>query len=371
MVWNETQDKGCAMDTKIRVLIVDDTPDNVWFLADALKDICIIQVARDGQSALKTVSQNPLPEIILLDVQMPGMDGYEVCRQLKLGHTTRDIPVIFVTAMGEVQNEAKGLMCGGADYIHKPFDPAIVRARVQNMAELKRYRDCLQDIIRAQTAALRKTQVGTIMALADLAEWRDPETGEHIKRTQEYVRCIAQELARNPKFITELTPDFVEMLYMCAPLHDMGKVSISDAILLKPSKLTPEEFAVMQKHCEFGAAIIRRSLERIGHEPFLEMAYQVARWHHDRWDGEGYPDGLMGEAIPLAARIMSVADVYDALISERPYKPPMEHEEAMRIIVEDRGKRFDPDVVDAFCDVSVQIQEIALRIGSKEKQPLQ
>lgn len=359
------------MDEKIRVLIVDDTSDNIWFLAEALKDICIIQVARDGASALKIIDQKPLPELVLLDVQMPGMDGYEVCRQLKLAHTTRDIPVIFVTAMGEVQNEAKGLMCGGADYIHKPFDPAIVRARVQNMAELKRYRDCLHDIIHTQTTALRKMQVGTIMALADLAEWRDPETGEHIKRTQEYVRCIAQELSRNPKYAAELTPDFIEMLYMCAPLHDMGKVSISDAILLKPGRLTPDEFAIMQKHCEFGAEIIRRSLERIGREPFLEMAYQVARWHHDRWDGEGYPDGLIGEAIPLAARIMSVADVYDALISERPYKPPMPHDEALRHIIEDSGKRFDPDVVSAFYAVSDQVRDIAARIVARHNHTLQ
>ena len=362
MLWNDKHGRESTMGEKIRVLIVDDTPDNVWFLAEALNDLCIIQVARDGPSALKMAEQKPLPEIILLDVQMPGMDGYEVCHHLKLSHATRDIPVIFVTAMSEVQNEAKGLKCGGADYIHKPFDPAIVRARVQNLAELKRYRDSLHDIIRAQTTALRKTQVGTIMALADLAEWRDPETGEHIKRTQGYVRCIAQELSRNPKFTTELTPDFIEMLYMCAPLHDMGKVSISDAILLKPGKLTPEEFAVMQKHCEFGAEIIRRSLERIGREPFLEMAYQVARWHHDRWDGEGYPDGLMGEAIPLAARIMSVADVYDALISERPYKASMKHEEALKIITEDSGKRFDPDVIDAFLAVEKQICDIAKRI---------
>lgn len=358
MLLNDRNVMTNTMDAKIRVLIVDDTPDNIWFLADALKEMCIIQVARDGASALKMMEQRPLPEIVLLDVVMPGMDGYEVCRQLKLGHATQDIPIIFVTAMGEVQNEAKGLMCGGADYIHKPFDPAIVRVRVQNMAELKRYRDCLQDIIRAQTMALRKTQVGTIMALADLAEWRDPETGEHIKRTQEYVRSIAKELSRNPKYAAELTPDFIEMLYMCAPLHDMGKVSISDAILLKPDKLTADEFAMMQKHCEFGSEIIRRSLERIGREPFLEMAFQVARWHHDRWDGQGYPDGLIGEAIPLAARIMSVADVYDALISIRPYKPAMPHEEAMRNIVEDSGKRFDPEVVVAFCNISRQITEI-------------
>lgn len=354
-----------SLQSKIRVLIVDDTPDNIWFLAEALAEMCIIQVARDGPSALKIVAQQPLPEIVLLDVQMPGMDGYEVCRHLKNYTETRDIPVIFVTAMAEASNEAKGLQYGGADYIHKPFDPSIVRARVRNLAELKRYRDSLREIIRAQTRTLRKTQVGTIMALADLAEWRDPETGEHIKRTQEYVQCIAKELSRNPKFATALTPDFIEMLHMCAPLHDMGKVSISDSVLLKPGKLTADEFSIMQKHCEFGAQILKRSLDRIGADPFLEMAYQVARWHHDRWDGTGYPDGLMGEAIPLSARIMSVADVYDALISKRTYKAAMPHGDAVRIIVEDSGKRFDPDIVDAFLNVQHEIKKIAENIQEK------
>lgn len=354
-----TPDSAGNLQGKIRVLIVDDTPDNVWFLAEALMEICVIQVARDGASALKIVSQPPMPEIILLDVQMPGMDGYEVCRHLKNYAETRDIPVIFVTAMSEASNEAKGLKYGGADYIHKPFDPAIVRARVRNLAELKRYRDSLHEIIQAQTRALRKTQVGTIMALADLAEWRDPETGEHIKRTQEYVQCISRELAKNPKYTSILTPEFIEMLYMCAPLHDMGKVSISDSVLLKPGKLTPEEFSIMQKHCEFGAQILKRSLDRIGDDPFLEMAYQVARWHHDRWDGAGYPDGLAGEAIPISARIMSVADVYDALISRRPYKAPMSHELAVQIITDDSGKRFDPDVVAAFLQVQDEVSAIA------------
>ncbi len=343
---------------KIRVLVVDDTADNIWFLADALGEISTVQVAKNGETALKLAAQTPHPEIVLLDVQMPVMDGYEVCRHLKSMAETRDIPVIFVTAMSAAREEAKGLRLGAADYIHKPFDPAIVRARVRNLVDLKRHRDSLQDIIRSQTKALRRTQVGTIMALADIAEWRDPETGEHVKRTQEYVYRIAKELTKNPKYATQLTPDFIDMLYMCAPLHDMGKVSISDSILLKPGKLTDEEFLTMQQHCKFGAEILQRALERIGHDPFLEMAYQVARWHHDRWDGKGYPDGLAGESIPLAARIMSVADVYDALISRRPYKVPMTHEESLRSIVEDSGKRFDPDVVTAFLNCQAEIKDI-------------
>ena len=208
------RDEAVSPENKIRVLIVDDTPDNVWFLAESLTEIAVIQVARDGPSALKIVAKSPQPEIILLDVQMPGMDGYEVCRELKQTPQTREIPVIFVTALSGAREEVKGLLYGGADYIHKPFDPAIVRARVKNLVDFKRLRDSLNDIIRAQTSALRRTQVGTIMALADIAEWRDPETGEHIKRTQEYVRCIDEALARRPDYSNILTPDYIEMLYM-------------------------------------------------------------------------------------------------------------------------------------------------------------
>lgn len=350
---------------KFRVMIVDDTSDNVWFMAEALAEIAVIQVARDGPSALAMINKDPQPEIILLDVQMPGMDGYEVCRELKQNPKTSDIPVIFVTALSGAREEVKGLRYGGADYIHKPFDPAIVRARVKNLVDFKRLRDSLNDIIKSQVRILRRTQVGTIMALADIAEWRDPETGEHIKRTQEYVRCIAEAMAKRPEYATVINQEYIEMLYMCAPLHDMGKVSISDAILLKPGKLSEEEFAIMQKHCEFGAQILQRSLERIGRDPFLELAYEVTRWHHDRWDGQGYPDGLAGEAIPIAARIMSVADVYDALISSRPYKVAFTHDDAVRMILEDRCKRFDPAVVDTFLSVEQQIKEIALRIGTQ------
>lgn len=333
---------------KCRVLIVDDTADNIWFLAQALGDSAVVQAARDGNMALSLAARRPQPEIVLLDVQMPAMDGYEVCARLKESVETRDIPVIFVTALSEAGSEVRGLNLGAADYIHKPFDPAIVRARVRNLVEFKRYRDSLQDIIRTQTRALRKTQVGTIMALADTAEWRDPETGEHIKRTQEYVFLIANELGQSPKYASVVTSDYKDMLFLCAPLHDMGKVSISDAILEKPGKLTEEEVGIMQQHCKFGAQILQGALGRVGSDPFLEMAYQVARWHHDRWDGTGYPDGLAGEAIPLAARIMAVADVYDALRSRKPYKEPIPHDEAVKIITEDSGLRFDPDVVEAF-----------------------
>lgn len=342
-----------------RVLIVDDTPDSVWFLAGALRDMSVIQVARDGAAALEMLTRPPLPDVILLDVQMPGLDGYEVCRRLKENPSTRDVPVIFVTSTSDAPNEAKGLQLGAMDYVHKPFSPDIVRSRVKNIVEIKRSRDMMRSIAYQKARDLRKAQQGTIVALADVAEWRDPTTGGHIRRTQAYVLCIARALAAHPRFVTQLPPQTLDLLYMCAPLHDIGKVSIPDAILLKPDKLTPEEFDVIRKHSEFGAQILKRALEYVGEAPFLELAYQVARWHHECWDGSGYPDGLKGEAIPLAARIMAVADVYDALISRRPYKDPFPHQEAVDAVAAGRGQRFDPDVVDAFLQSKDAILAIA------------
>lgn len=344
---------------KPRVLIVDDTPDSVWVLAGALKNFCTIQVASSGEIALETLARTPLPEIVLLDVQMPGIDGFEVCRRIKAEQRTQGIPIIFITSTIDPMDESKGLKLGASDYIHKPFSPDIVRARVMNTVEIKRYKDNLHSLVQMKTSILYKTQQSTILALADVAEWRDPDTGEHIKRTQNYVNCIARVLAKNPKYVSELTPQAIELMCMCAPLHDVGKVSIPDAILLKPGKLDNPEFSLMQKHSEFGAEILQKALNRVGNDPFLELAYEVARWHHECWDGSGYPDGLKGEAIPIAARIMSVADVYDALISPRPYKQAFTHEKTVQIITAEKNRRFDPMVVDAFLECHEEIRAIS------------
>lgn len=352
---------------KPRVLIVDDTPESVWVLADALKDFYTLQVAREGKFALEALASPPLPDIVLLDVNMPGMDGYEVCRRIKADPRTAEVPVIFVTSDVDPEGESRGLQYGASDYIHKPFSPDIVRARVRNTVEFKRHKDLLYSLVQQKTNTLLRTQQGTILALADLAEWRDPDTGSHIKRTQAYVKCLAQGLAKQPKYVTELTPQSIELMYMCAPLHDVGKVSISDAILLKAGKLTPPEMAIMQQHSKFGAQVLERALNHVGKDPFLELAYTIARWHHECWDGTGYPDGLRGEAIPLAARIMSVADVYDALVSTRPYKPPFSHQKAVDIILADRGKRFDPLVVDAF--IQCQADMLAIFQNSNDSPP--
>jgi putative two-component system response regulator len=333
-----------------RVLIVDDTPDNVWVLADVLKEDYTIMVARNGTAALEVASRKQGPDVILLDVLMPGMDGYEVCSLLKKNDATRDIPVIFVTSQDDAGHEARGLELGAVDYIGKPFVASLVRARVRAQLELKRHRDNLDSLVRERTRELELTQRFIISALANLAEWRDPGTGEHIHRTKNYVKILAEELQKQARFAKELVDEVVQSICLVAPLHDIGKVCVPDSILQKPGRLTPEEYAVMQQHTTCARNVLDSAGDEIGNHIFLRAARDIVYGHHERWDGRGYPGGIGGEEIPLVARIMSVADVYDALISPRVYKPPFTHEESRRLIIEGRGTQFDPAVVDAFLE---------------------
>ena len=351
-----------AMDDKRRVLIVDDTPESIWFQAEALKDLFRVQMARDGAAALALLNKGgPLPDLILLDVQMPGLGGHEVCQRLRENPATRDIPVIFVTSTASPEDESRGLQAGGADYIHKPFSPDILRARVQNTLAAKEHSDTLHHMVQTRTQSLFKTQQGIIMMMADMAEWRDPETGQHIRRTQEYMVLLARFLAGRSRDAAMLPPQIIELMRTCAPLHDVGKVGIPDGILLKPDKLTETEFATMKQHTVYGAQILQKAIDHVGENPFLKMAYDVARWHHERWDGKGYPDGLAGDRIPLSARVMTVADVYDALVSRRPYKEPFSHETAMELITADSGSRFDPDIINAFVVCQEALYAIAMQ----------
>ena len=346
-------------DITFNVLVVDDTETNIDILVETLSDTYDVSVAMDGESALEAVSED-LPDLVLLDIMMPGMDGYEVCRRLKADDATRSIPVIFLTAMTEEQDEAKGLALGAVDYITKPFSPDLVKARVDNQLELKRHRDHLEELVRARTRELELTQEVTIESMAALAEYRDPETGGHIRRTKHYVRALAQYLSQNSKFAGLLDRDTIEMLYKSAPLHDIGKVGIEDRILLKQGRLSNDEFAEMKKHTRFGHDAIAVAEKKLGRNSFLRIAREIAYTHQEKWDGTGYPQGLSGEEIPLSGRLMAVADVYDALISRRVYKPPMPHSKAVAIIEEGRGVHFDPDVVDAFLAISDEFRQIAI-----------
>jgi putative two-component system response regulator len=338
------------------VLVVDDTPENLQLMSGLLKDHYRVKVAASGERALKIAAGEGAPDLILLDIMMPGLDGYEVCGRLKAEPATRDIPVIFLTAETEVEDETRGLELGAVDYITKPVSPPIVLARVRTHLTLKAAADFLKDQnafleaeVARRTREVATIQEVTIVAIASLAETRDNETGNHIRRTQNYVRALAQQLRAHPRFAAYLTSENVELLYKSAPLHDIGKVGIPDRILLKPGKLTPEEFEIMKTHTTLGRDAILAA-ERVLDMPnsFLRCAREIAYSHQEKWDGSGYPEGLSGDDIPIAARLMAVADVYDALISRRVYKEPMPYAQARDIIAAGRGRHFDPDVVDAF-----------------------
>lgn len=344
------------MQAQPNILIVDDVPENLSVLGELLQPTYRVRAANSGARALQIANSPPPPDLILLDVMMPGMDGYQVLRELRDNATTRDIPVIFVTAMDGTDDEEKGLDLGAVDYITKPIRPAIVLARVRAQLELKRARDILSDHntyleqeVARRMAENQLIQEVSIHALAHLAETRDPETGNHLRRTQEYVRTLARGLKHHPRFSHYLDERTIGQLAQSAPLHDIGKVGIPDHILLKPGKLTPDEWAIMKTHAEIGAEAIAQAIADSARPvEFLKIAQEIARGHHEKWDGSGYPRGLAGDGIPISARLMALADVFDALICARVYKPPMPYEEAYSIIVSGSGTHFDPDVVDAF-----------------------
>ena len=349
------------------VLIVDDVETNIDIMVETLGDEYDLSVAIDGAAALELALEAP-PDLILLDIMMPGMDGYETCRQLKANEKTKDIPVIFLTAMTEKQDEARGLELGAVDYITKPFSPELVKARVRNQLELKLHRDNLEALIQERTRELQLTQEVTIESMATIAEYRDPETGGHIQRTKRYVRALAKKLREHPKFQLAFNDKTIHMLYLSAPLHDIGKVGVPDLILLKPGKLTPEEFEEMKKHAIYGRDAIRLANTKLGIDSFLTIAEEIAYTHHEKWDGSGYPQGLKAGQIPLAGRLMAVADVYDALISKRVYKAPFPHSKAVAIIKEGRGTHFDPDVVDAFVAIADRFRELAFEFADFEEE---
>lgn len=340
-----------------KILLVDDAPENLRILSECLRDRYTIMFAKNGVDALRLALRQP--DLILLDVIMPGMDGYEVCRRLRDDTQTRDIPIMFITAQNEETDEAKGLSLGAQDYITKPFRSSLVRNRVSNQLKYKRYRDHLNDMVHARTRQLALTQEATIHAMASLAEWRDTETGAHIKRTQNYVKALAVYIAQLPRYREELDADAIAWLYLSAPLHDVGKVGIADTVLHKPGPLTDEEYEAMKEHTTLGRAVLASADKFLGENSFLRIASDIAYCHHERWDGKGYPRGVAGKDIPLSARLMSVADVYDALRSKRVYKPAMPHETAVRIIVDGKGTQFDPEVVEAFVALQEQFRSIA------------
>ena len=352
-----------------RVLVVDDTPANLALLANLLNKTYRVQLAASGAKALELARRNP-PDLVILDVMMPDLDGYEVCRRLKADALTRNVPVLFLTALSQPEDESRGFEAGGADFIQKPFTPATVLARVATQLQAKAWQDTLRDRntwlqgeLQARLFEVDQLRDATLYVMASFAEFRDEDTGNHVRRTQEYMHTLATWLASQPDPAYQLSPEQIDQLAKSAPLHDIGKVAIPDGILLKPGRLTPEEFTIMKTHAMRGWELLHRAAERMGHNGslFLRYGMEIARHHHEKWDGSGYPDGLAGAAIPLSARLMAVADVYDALISRRPYKAPMPPAEALRYISDGAGQHFDPAVVRALHATVDQLDAIAAR----------
>ncbi len=349
------------------ILIVDDEPANLAVLNATLVEEYKVRAANSGKHALEMALLKPLPDLILLDIVMPGMDGYTVLKRLKENPVTKDIPVIFFTAMDSEEAEYKGLQLGAIDYIAKPIRPLIMLARVKAQLTLKLAQNFLNDKNKFLELEVERRmeenqiiQNISIRALAHLAEIRDPETGEHIKRTQAYVEILAKQLQNHPHFSKVLTDNFISLLIRSAPLHDIGKVGIPDSILLKPGPLDNEEWKIMRTHAAMGAQAIELAEEDVSQPvAFLILAKEIAHWHHERWDGNGYPDCLVGNNIPISARFMALADVFDAITTKRVYKSAMSVDAAREVIIGGRNKHFDPDITDAFVETFEEFIYIA------------
>jgi putative two-component system response regulator len=347
------------------VLIVDDAPENLRLLSATLKRGGLVpRPVTSGRLAIEAAVADP-PALVLLDVSMPEMSGLEVCRWFKQDERLRSIPVIFISGLQGTDDKVEAFRVGGVDYISKPFQEQEVLARIKTHLRLRRlqvamvsYSLQLEQRIVEKVKAVTASQLATIFALAKLAEARDDDTGQHIERVQTFSRVLAERMREMKLQPAQLTAAFIDDLFQTASLHDIGKVGTPDAILLKPGKLTSEEFAEMKKHCALGANTLAAVLKRHSDNQFLRMGVEVARSHHEKWDGSGYPDGLEGAAIPLAARIVALADFYDALTSKRCYRPAFGHEDTCRMIQEGSGKHFDPDVAAAFKALDGQFQRI-------------
>ena len=352
---------------KPTILVVDDTPDNITLLCSLLGETYRNKVATNGKRAIAIAEAEPHPDLILLDIMMPEMDGYEVCRYLKSQESTRNIPIIFLTAKTQEGDETMGFELGAVDYITKPITPAILLARVSTHLTLQEARnylatqnEILEHQVEARTRQLAALQDAIITAMAAMAEARDNDTGHHILRTQHYIRELARQMSLDARYANELDEKMIDILFKSAPLHDIGKVGVPDRILLKPGKLTDEEFTEMKRHTIYGRdAIIAAEKKLDVPERFLVVARDIAFSHHEKWDGTGYPQQLAGEATPLSARLMALCDVYDALTTERVYKAAFPHEKATQIIFEGKGKHFDPDVVEAFDAIQPRFAQIA------------
>ncbi len=361
------------------VMVVDDIPANLRLLKEMLQKIGFsVSVFKSGQDALASLVY-ALPDIILMDITMPDMDGYEACRRIKATQGCGEIPVIFISALNEVGDKVKAFQNGGVDYITKPFEFEEVKERIYTHLKISRLQKEVGalnqklsqrvseqiDEIALVNRRMVAAQNATIMALAKLSECRDTDTGAHLERVGFFCERLAMELGKLPNF-PEIDALYISTLKNVAPLHDIGKVGIEDSILLKPGRLTPEEFEVMKRHTQIGANTFLAVKEKSPDIPYAGMAYEVILHHHERYDGTGYPDGLAEADIPLCAQIMALADVYDALRSKRPYKTSMTKEQAEEIIFKSEGTHFAPVLVAAFADCADDFDQIFEQLSDME-----
>ncbi len=335
-----------------KILIVDDTPANLGVLGKTLElENYEISTAPNGELAVE-IANSFDPDLILMDIMMPGMDGFETCKVLKDDPKTKGIPVIFMSSLNDTQNICKGFDHGGLDYIPKPFRREEVLSRVRTHIQLhslikerEQYTQTLEETVRQRTQELHSTRLEVINCLGRAGEYRDNETGMHVVRMSHYSRVLAKKVG--------LSDEKCSLLFHASPMHDIGKIGIPDHVLLKPGKLTPEEWTIMQTHVTIGAEILSRD-----DSPLMKTAKTVALHHHEKWDGSGYPNQLKGEEISLEGRIIAVCDVFDALTSKRPYKDPWPMDKTMALIEDSRGKHFEPSVVDCFKEIIPEILEI-------------
>ena len=346
-------------------MIVDDMPENLDLLQSSLQDrgYDIVAFPR-GAMAIKAAIKNP-PDIILLDINMPEMDGFEVCRQMKNELVLKNIPVLFISAMEATQDKVRAFSAGGVDYVTKPFQIEEVAARIHThlsivklQQDLERHNYALEELVKEKMRYIEEAHISTILAMVKLTEYRDSDTGQHIDRTRIICKILAEKLREHSQYEKMISGSYVNNIYNAAPLHDIGKVGIPDVILLKPGKLTPEEWVIMKRHTLIGADTLREVQKKYVQNNYINMGIAIAHSHHEKWSGNGYPDGLAGMDIPLSARIMAVTDVYDALRSQRPYKEPFSHEKSLDIILEGSGTDFDPDIVHAFHALEEKIMNL-------------
>ncbi len=329
------------------ILVVDDDKANLMLAQKLLSEEYRVAAANSGELALKYLEKNE-PDLILLDIQMPGIDGFEVMERVMAHEKWKKIPVIFLTADRSEATEETCFKMGAVDYIGKPFVPVIMQQRIRRTLEMEDYRRNLENMVAQQLQRITQLQQDIIVTMANLIESRDGTTGEHVKRSSEYVYFLVNKLCEKGIYGDVLTSQYVNYLYKAAPMHDIGKITVSDVILQKPGSLTDAEYEEMKLHTSRGGELIRNNMSNIVDNLFVEIASDVASYHHEKWDGTGYPKGLKGEEIPFAARIMAVADVFDALVAKRQYKDGMSLEQALEIMEKERGIRFEPQLLDVF-----------------------